>query len=95
MVAVDCTPDLGCAPPYNWSLIPLEWQGWAFLIFVGVAGIALLLGFYFMAAMPVENTFVDKMEPKKRKLYDRLFMELMFLVMLGLFASFVMMRMGI
>lgn len=95
MVAVDCTPDLGCVPPYQWSIIPVEYQGWALLIFLGIAGIALLWGFYFIATVPVVNTFVDKLEPKKRKFYDKIFAELMFLLMLGLLGSFIMMRMGI
>jgi hypothetical protein len=88
MVAVGCTPALGCEPPYQWSLIPIEYQGWAFLIFLVVSGIALIIGFYFIATIPIENTSIDTMEPKKRKLYDKLFFELMGLVMLALLASF-------
>jgi hypothetical protein len=97
MVAEACTIDIGCDPNavMPMQIIPVEYQGWILLTFLCYAIIAILCGFAIMVKNPVDNTIVDNWEPKKRKLYDRLFMELMMLVMLGLFASFIMMRMGI
>ena len=95
MTAVACTPEFGCEPAYQWSLVPVEYQGWVFLIALGVAFVAIFYSFYYIAVHPLENKIISKWEPKKEKLYDKLFVELMFLVMLGLLVSFIMMRMGI
>jgi hypothetical protein len=95
MTAVDCTPAFGCEPVYQWSLIPIELQGWAFLIFIGIATVAILYGFWNIGGNLKDNVVIDTRDPEKRKLQDKLFVELMGLIMLGMLASVVMMWMGI
>ena len=80
--------ELGCDPNRGFTLIPSEYQGWFFLLFVVFAFFAMCVGFYIIATTPIENESRDTVEPRKRKMYDKMFMELMLLLMLGLFASF-------
>jgi hypothetical protein len=66
----------------------MGYEVWGFLVFVGFAIIAILCGFVWIAGNPVDNTVSCGWNPDKQKIRDRLFVELMLLVMFAVFILF-------
>jgi hypothetical protein len=70
-------------------------EGWGFLVFAGFAIIALGYGFYWIYANPADNTVTCKWDEDRRIIRDRLFVELVLLIMGAFLIIFITAAVGI